>query len=84
MLHREYVSVSVESFGRLGRRRTHCCAASPMRRRRRLPGAFIESALQEMSVTLCKADARVLRSQFSRVYQASGLAYLRGLPVPVA
>jgi hypothetical protein len=40
--------------------------------------AFIESA------TLTKGIGRVLRAHLSRVAQASGRAYLRGLPLPVA
>jgi hypothetical protein len=67
--------------GAWGRRRTPCCAASPT-----WPptAAFIVGAPQEMGVTLAKGNGRVLRAHLSRVAQASGRAYLRGLPVPVA
>jgi hypothetical protein len=48
--------------------------------------AFIESALQlqKMSVTLTKGIERMLRAHLSRVAQASGSAYMKGLPVPLA
>jgi hypothetical protein len=46
--------------------------------------AFMASALQEMGVPLAKGNGRVLRAHLSGVAQASGRAYLRGLPVPVA
>jgi hypothetical protein len=46
--------------------------------------AFIESALQGLSVTLAKRNGRMLRAHLSRVARASGRVYLRGLPVPVA
>jgi hypothetical protein len=45
---------------------------------------FMESALQEMGVTLARGNGRVLREHLSRVARPSGRAYLRGLPVPVA
>jgi hypothetical protein len=44
----------------------------------------IECALQEISVTLVKANGRVLCAPLVQVAQASGHAYLRGWPVPVA
>jgi hypothetical protein len=82
----ELVPVSVESCGRLGPPvyallcrvadvAGDCGGVSK--------AAFIESALQEMSVTLAKGNGRVLRVHLSWVAQASGRAYLRGLPVPV-
>jgi hypothetical protein len=62
--------------------------AVPRRRRGRHGGgvskaAFIKSALQGMGVTLPKGNEHMLRAHLSRVAQASGRAYLRGLPVPV-
>jgi hypothetical protein len=46
--------------------------------------AFMKIALQEMGVTLAKGNGRVLRAHLSLVAQASGRAYLPGLPVLVA
>jgi hypothetical protein len=37
-----------------------------------------------MGVTLANGNGHVLRAHLSRVVQASGHAYLRGLPVGVA
>jgi hypothetical protein len=83
----ELVPVSVESFGRLGAPayallgRVADVAADGGGVSK---AAFMESALQEMGVTLAKGNGRVLHVHLSRVAQASGRAYLRGLPVPVA
>jgi hypothetical protein len=46
--------------------------------------AFIESALQDMSLTLCKGTGRVQSAHLSQVVQASGRANLRESPAPVA
>jgi Reverse transcriptase (RNA-dependent DNA polymerase) len=83
----ELVPVSVESFGRLGgpAYALLCRVAAVAADGGRVSKAvFIDRALQELSVTLCKGNARVLRESLGRVAQASGVAYLRGLPVPVA
>jgi hypothetical protein len=83
----ELVPVSVESVGRLGAPayallgRVADVAADGGGVSK---AACMESALQEMGVTLAKGNGRVLRAHLSRVAQASGRAYLRGLPVPVA
>jgi hypothetical protein len=83
----ELVPVSVESFGRLGvpayallghvaDMAADCGGVSK--------AAFMESALQETGVMLAKGNGRLLRAHLSRVAQASGRAYLPGLPVPVS
>jgi hypothetical protein len=81
------VPVSVESFGRLGAPAYAllCRVADVAAAGERVSKAtFIEGALQDMSVTLCKGTAWMLRESLGRVARASGDAYQRGLPVPVA
>jgi hypothetical protein len=80
------VPVSVKSFGRLGAPAYAllCRIADVATDGGASKAAFIESALQEMSVTLCKGNARMLCESLGRVARAIGDAYLRGLPVPVA
>jgi hypothetical protein len=78
------VPVSVESFARLGAPTYAllCRVANVAADGGGVSNAaFIESAQQEMIVTLAKGNGRVLRTHFLWVAQASGRAYLRELPV---
>jgi hypothetical protein len=71
------VPVSVKSFGRLGAP-AYALLCRVADGGGLSKAVFIESALQELSITVCKG------MHLSQVAQASGRAYLRRLPVPVA
>jgi hypothetical protein len=73
------------TLGGWERRRTLCSLADVAAAGERVSKAtLIQTALQDMSVTLRKGTACMMRESLGRVARASGEAFQRGLEVPVA